>query len=82
LKDLIASVSTSGTGTTDENGQLEISGFGGGYSVAVAIPGGGRLQSQIHIFEQQHSTHTVIAHRVFFPVARSGNTGSDESRTR
>lgn len=82
LKDLIASVSTSGTGTTDKNGRLEIAGFGGGYSVAVAIPGGGRLQSQIHIFEQQHSTHTVVAHRLFFPMAPRGNTGSAESRAR
>jgi GH35 family endo-1,4-beta-xylanase len=59
LQKLIDSWHTSGTGITDNKGELGLKGFAGDYAVSVETASGQDLKTQIHISEQQ-STQTEI----------------------
>jgi len=59
LKNLIASWTTTGSGTTDDKGYLKLNGFGGGYDITVTLPGGKIWQTQVHITEQQNTNQTI-----------------------
>lgn len=59
LKKLIDSWHTSGTGITDNNGELGLKGFAGDYEISVETASGQNLKTQIHVSEQQ-TTQTEI----------------------
>ena len=61
LKDLIASWTTNGSVTTDENGVLEIRGFAGDYEITVTQQDGTQTQSIVHISEQKNTEIEVTA---------------------
>jgi len=61
LKDLIASWTTSGSATTDENGVLEIRGFAGDYEITVIQPDGTQTLAVVHITEQQDTETEITA---------------------
>ena len=76
LKDLIASWTTSGVGTADENGELEITGFAGDYTLAIVTPGGDHYQAQVHIYEQEGRREIVVPrHKACLPLVRKAATG-------
>ncbi len=61
LKNLIASWTTSGTGTTDANGELLLRGFGGDYDVTVTTPSGQSWKSKVHVHERKDESVTLTA---------------------
>lgn len=61
LKDLIASWTTNGSATTDENGVLEIRGFAGDYEITVTQPDGTQTSSVVNISEQQDTGVEITA---------------------
>jgi len=61
LKELIDSWTTSGNGTTDDNGELFFRGFAGDYDVTVETVDGRSLEARIHINEQRESEIIISA---------------------
>ena len=67
LKNLLASWTTHGVGMTDQDGELEIRGFGGRYDLRVTTPRGAELRLSEQISEQRSVRRTVTLHTVFLP---------------
>ena len=68
LKDLIVSWTTSGVGTTDESGSVEMMGFAGDYTIAFTTLRGNHFHGKVHVFEQQHTEVTITIHELYLPV--------------
>lgn len=72
LQNLIASWTTRGAGTTDEDGELEITGFAGDYTLVISTPNGDRFQAQVHVYEQeQRRAVVVLRHKTYLPLVHS-----------
>jgi len=61
IKNLIENWTTTGTGVTDENGQVTFQGFGGTYEVVVSDPETGLgMEQEIVIEEQKNNVFTLV----------------------
>lgn len=73
LKNLLASWTSSGSATTDENGQVQIRGYGGDYELWVTRPGSAAARLTEHIGEQSETRRTIALHTLHFPLILATN---------
>lgn len=83
LKNLINSWTTSGTGETDERGEIQFRGFAGDYEVIVKDHTGQTFKTSVHITEQQTNEATVefltpTPTPTTTPTPTSGSTATEE----
>jgi endo-1,4-beta-xylanase len=68
LKDLLTSLTTSGAGQTDADGNFLLQGFAGQYNIIVNTTNGQTWRTQVHVLERQQTEVTVSFHNLYLPI--------------